>query len=145
MWDKVKKFLIGTIGLISYFWIAIRLSETLIALNITNPIIDYLLSVLFTTGLFLFLINEFIKAEKEDKQELLERAKRVYSLNYDKLEYIKALEINPNNNFKCILINKMGISFPLTDSNIPRTQEDLEKIDKRLMQEHKYFNQNSKK
>ena len=90
------------------------------------------LGLLFTIGGVLLIGNLFAEAEQEDRKELLEKAKSIYSLNYSNLKHIYQIELTEEGKYRLYLKDNPDYSSNLLDSRVPKTQEQLEFLDNQI-------------
>jgi len=86
-----------------------------------------LLTLIFTIGTVLVLVNlNSDRVEKETKKILLE-AEELYSLDYTNLHNIKKIELNNKHEYFVLL--RCNLQIKLENNKIPHTQFELKTLD----------------
>lgn len=88
------------------------------------------LALLIVLGGIFLVIHISEEENKKKKEELIEIAKKIYSLDYTNLKNIENIELQTD---KKLIINlKTPIKCHTTINEIPSSQEQLEELDKKF-------------
>lgn len=130
---KISKILKNTLYSILFFIFLISgmigISDILEKIKITGTF-NFLLMFILTILFFAFLSDDLKKLD--NRKELLDISKNVFSLDYTNLKNISNIDYDNNCNF--VIYLKNGLHFPLKNFAVPETQQDLQDLDNHFSQ-----------
>lgn len=124
------KILITIIGLIYFISILLGFSNILEFIGLKNS--GGFLSLMLTGCSAAFIGITSMKEEQQKKTKLLNIAKHIYCLDYTNLNNISKIDFDSNFNLKVHLKNGLKLNLPTCD--IPKTQEELKKLDNNIIE-----------
>lgn len=119
------KILITIIGLIYSISIFLGFSNILEFIGLKDS--GGFLSLMLTGSSVAFIGITSMKEEQQKKIKLLSIAKHIYCLDYTNLNNISKIDFDNDFNLKVYLKN--GFKLNLNTCNLPKTQEELKKLD----------------
>lgn len=132
MGSRAKKIILGIWGLLLFFSIDLGMSQILSIIVFPIYIRDFV-SLLFAVGSITLSVHLYSIEKEEKVRDLLMKSKEIYSLDYSKLICIKSIELNQSNSYFVTLKSENDITLPLFINQVPKTQEELEELDKSFM------------
>ena len=125
----MKRKIIGILFFMLFIICCFGTSDILELIHISTEY-SLFLALLITLGMILLIIYISGEENKKKNEELIEIAKKIYSLDYTNLKNIESLELQPS---KELTVNlKNPIKWHLTIKEIPSSQEKLEQLDKKF-------------
>lgn len=125
----MKKKIIGILFFMLFIFCCFGISDFLELIHIPTKYSSFL-AVLITLGVIFLIIHISEEEYKKKDKELIEIAKKIYSLDCTNLSNIQSIELQTD---KKLIVNlKNPIKWQFTINEIPSSQEQLEKLDKKF-------------